>query len=81
LNFQVEKAEAILKQLKSALDTNDDSKIPKLMSDFHSTLPHDKLHQAVTPTKYWLSRKLDLCQVSFFYQNFHEKKIKRFFFL
>ncbi|XP_060597096.1 uncharacterized protein LOC132751015 isoform X2 [Ruditapes philippinarum] len=60
---QVEKAEAILKQIKSALDTNDDSKIPKLMSDFHSTLPHDKLHQAVTPTKYWLSRKLDLCQL------------------
>ncbi|XP_053398285.1 protein mono-ADP-ribosyltransferase PARP4-like [Mercenaria mercenaria] len=60
---QINKAEAILKQIKSALDSGDSSKIFKLMNEFYIALPHRHQYRVMVPTKYWLSRKQDICQL------------------
>lgn len=58
---QVEKAEAILKQIKEALDNNNST--GELVTEFYSLIPHHAEHRVTSPTKAWLSRKQDLCQL------------------
>ena len=59
--WQVEKAEAVLKQIKEALDNNNSTE--ELVAEFYTLIPHNNQHRVTSLTKAWLSRKQDLCQV------------------
>ncbi|XP_041352469.1 protein mono-ADP-ribosyltransferase PARP4-like isoform X2 [Gigantopelta aegis] len=59
---QVEKAEAILLQIREAFDKS--SEVQKLLVDFYDTLKHtSEQPQNTTVTKAWLAKKQDLCQL------------------
>lgn len=63
LKFQVEKAEAILKQIKSCLTSSDMAKLPKLLTDYYAALPHKPDCRVTSPSVRWLSQEQDICQV------------------
>ena len=59
--WQVEKAEAILIQMKES--QADKEKMATLFDEFYKALPHNKKFRKTEFSTYWLARKQDVCQV------------------
>lgn len=60
-HIQVEKATAILTQMKES--QSDNSKLKALFEEFYTALPHRPQYRTTSFSISWLARKLDLCQV------------------
>ncbi|XP_052241111.1 uncharacterized protein LOC127851394 isoform X2 [Dreissena polymorpha] len=60
---QIDKAEASLKQVRSALEENDPTQLQKHLSDYYNTLQHQTLVTVNMVNKAWLSKEQDLCQL------------------
>ncbi|XP_065927969.1 protein mono-ADP-ribosyltransferase PARP4 isoform X5 [Magallana gigas] len=58
---QVEKATAILTQMKES--QSDNSKLQALFDEFYTALPHRHQYRTTSFSMSWLARKLDLCQL------------------
>ncbi|XP_035659528.1 protein mono-ADP-ribosyltransferase PARP4-like [Branchiostoma floridae] len=61
---QIDKAEALLLQLKQAVErkaANDE--LQKLSSEFYSAIPHRPVHKCVIRNKRIIARKQDMCQL------------------
>eukprot|EP00105_Crassostrea_gigas_P036125 XP_019920273.1 PREDICTED: poly [ADP-ribose] polymerase 4 [Crassostrea gigas] len=58
---QVEKATAILTQMKES--QSDNSKLKALFEEFYTALPHRPQYRTTSFSISWLARKLDLCQL------------------
>uniref|UniRef100_A0A8W8JII7 Poly [ADP-ribose] polymerase n=1 Tax=Magallana gigas TaxID=29159 RepID=A0A8W8JII7_MAGGI len=58
---QIEKATAILTQMKES--QSDNSKLQALFDEFYTALPHRPQYRTTSFSMSWLARKLDLCQL------------------
>ncbi|KAL8613683.1 hypothetical protein ACOMHN_029775 [Nucella lapillus] len=59
---QVEKAEALLMKIRDGLKGKED--VTEIMQEFYAALPHRaETEESVKPSRAWLSRKQDLCQL------------------
>ncbi|XP_066269374.1 protein mono-ADP-ribosyltransferase PARP4-like [Branchiostoma lanceolatum] len=67
LNFkvdQIEKAEALLLQLKQAVERKaPNDELQRLSSEFYSAIPHQPGHKDVIKNKREIARKQDMCQL------------------
>ncbi|CAH1248284.1 PARP4 [Branchiostoma lanceolatum] len=61
---QIEKAEALLLQLKQAIERKaPNDELQKLSSEFYSAIPHQPGHKEVIKNKREIARKQDMCQL------------------
>ncbi|KAL8624962.1 hypothetical protein ACOMHN_039849 [Nucella lapillus] len=59
---QVEKAEALLVKIRDGLKNKDN--VEEIVQEFYQTLPHKtEAASSTSPSKAWLSKKQDLCQL------------------